>query len=178
MLNGNGVAALGVYQVAIDVGGIKCVIPPTPAVGWVVPIVDDDWIGIVPGLVEGSLIDDSLSSGEISYNDCLRAARDAVGVASGLSWWSAVRLVKSALDSPEITGELVLRGVDAQRISLGAFVQATYRLFVRDTDKKARTRVDNSVKAPPPGLSAKERFDQVEAEDGFKRMMRSRGMSV
>jgi hypothetical protein len=176
-MKGNGVAALRVWPVTVNLGGTAYRIAPLPAIRWAVPIVDDDWFAIVPGMLDPTDrgVDEALDAGEITHEDCVRAARDAVGVAAGIPWWSAVRLVHSVLAAPDVVGELVLCGVDAQTVSLGAFVQAAYRLFTRDTDKKQRSKIDRDIESVPPELTLADRWDPGAEASGFEEMMRQRG---
>lgn len=176
-MKGNGVAALRVWPVAVDLGGASYRIAPLPAIRWIVPIVDDDWFGIVPGMLDTADqgIDDALDAGTITHKDCVRAAWAAVGVAAGMSWWSAVRLVRAALEAPDVTGELLMCGIDAQVVSLGAFVQAAYRVFTRDADKKQRSKIDRGIEMAPPGLTLADRWEPEGEASGFEAMMRQRG---
>lgn len=176
-MKGNGIAALRVWPVTVDLGGTTYRIAPYPAIRWIVPIVDDDWFAIVPGMLDPAdrSVDDALDAGTIGHADCIRAARDAVGVASGMPWWSAVKLIRSVMVTPDVLGEMVLRGVDAQVVSLGAFTQATYRLFTQETDKKQRAKIDQEISAAPPELTIADRMDLSEGSSGFEEMMRQRG---
>jgi len=179
-VKGNGIAALRVWPVTVDLGGVAYRIAPYPAIRWIIPIVDDDWFAIVPGMLDPTDwdVDDALDSGTISHDDCVRAARDAVGVAAGVPWWSAVRLVRSVVESPDVAGELLMRGIDAQVVSLGAFVQSTYRVFTRDADKKQRAKIDRDIESIPPGLTLAERWEPEAEASGFEAMMLQRGGKV
>jgi hypothetical protein len=179
-VKGNGIAALRVWPVTVDLGGVTYRIAPYPAIRWIVPIVDDDWFAIVPGMLDptSQAIDDALDDGTIHHEDCVRAARDAVGAAAGIPWWSAVRLVQSAVGALDVMGELLVAGIDAQTMSLGAFVQATYGVFVRETDKKQRAKIDRDIEAPPPELTLADRWEPEAESSGFEAMMRQRGGSV
>jgi hypothetical protein len=179
-VKGNGVAALRIWPITVDLGGVTYRIAPHPAIRWIVPIVDDDWFAIVPGMLDPTDrdVDDALDDGTISHDDCVRAARDAVGVAAGVPWWSAVRLVQSVVQAPDVMGELVMCGVDAQTMSLGAFVQAAYRVFTRDTDKKQRAKIDQDIEATPPELTVEDRWSPDAEASGFETMLRQRGGRV
>lgn len=176
-MKGNGVAALRVWPVTVDLGGAAYRIAPYPAIRWIVPIIDDDWFAIVPGMLDPTdhSVDDALDDGMITHDECVRAAQDAVGVVAGFPWWSAVRLVRAVLEAPDITGELLICGIDPQTMSLGAFVQAAYRVFTRDTDKKQRARIDQDIGSVPRDLTLADRWDPVEEASGFEAMMRQRG---
>lgn len=176
-MKGNGIAALRTWPVVVDLGGTIYRIAPYPAIRWIVPIVDDDWFAIVPGLLDLSDrgVDEALDDGTIRHEDCVRAARDAVGAVSGVPWWSAVSLVQSSVGTPEVIGELLLHGIDPQTVGLGAFVVAAYRVFVRDADKKQRAKIDADLDTPPPGLTLADRWDPGAESSGYEAMMRQRG---
>jgi len=176
-VKGNGVAALRIWPVTVDLGGATHRIAPYPAIRWIVPIIDDDWFSIIPGMLDPTdqTVDDALDNGTITYEDCVRAARDAVGVAAGVPWWSTVRLVRSVMSTPDVMGELLICGIDAQTMSLGAFVQAAYRVFTRDADKKQRAKIDQSIETAPPELTLADRWEPEAEASGFEAMMRQRG---
>lgn len=180
-MKGNGVAALKVWPVTVDLGGATYRIAPLPAIRWVIPLFDGDLFGVVPGLLDSEsaeAVSSGLLAGTISHQDCLVAARSAVGVASGVPWWAAVRLVQSALSMPDVIGEMTIDGVDSTTVSLGGFVFAAYRVFTRDADKKQRDKIDREIMATPPGLSIAERqAAQGNRGSGFEEMMRQRGGS-
>jgi hypothetical protein len=176
-MKGNGIAALRMWPITVDLGGVNYRIAPFPAIRWIIPIVDDDWFAIVPGMLDPTDrgVDDALDDGTITHDDCVRAARDAVGVAAGVPWWSAVRLVRSVVEAPDVMGELLMHGIDAQMVSLGAFVQAAYRIFTRDADKKQRAKIDRDIETVPPELTLEERWEPEAEASGFEAMMRQRG---
>ena len=178
-MKGNGVAALKVWPVTVTLQGVTYRIAPLPAIRWVIPIVDGDMFGVVPGLLDADsteAVSSGLLTGTISHQDCLTAARSAIGVASGVPWWAAVRLVQSAIGVPDVVGEMTISGVDATTVSLGGFVFAEYRVFTRDADKKQRAKIDREIMAPPPGISIAERqAAQGDRGSGFEAMMRQRG---
>jgi len=179
-VKGNGIAALRVWPVTVDLGGVIYRISPYPAIRWIIPIVDDDWFTIVPGMLDPTDhgVDDALDDGKITHEDCVRAARDAVGVASGVQWWSAVRLVQSVVSAPNIMGELLICGIDAQTMSLGAFVQSAYRVFTRDADKKHVAKFDQEIETAPPELTLADRWEPEAESSGFEAMVRQRGGKV
>ena len=176
-LKANGVAALRIWPVNVELGGAVYRIAPHPAIKWITSIVDDDWGAIFPGMIDASdnSVDEALDEGRILHADCLRAARDAVTAASGMPWWSAAKLVISVVESPAVTGEMALCGLDAQTVGLGAFVAAAYRIFTRDADKKQLARIDREIMHAPAGLTIAERADLTDGASGFEEMMHQRG---
>ena len=175
----NGLAALRCWPVAVELGDIVCTIPPRPALAWLLPIIDQDWLEIVPGMLDSvdSTVDRLLAEHLISAEDCAVAARDAVSTATGMPWWSAVRLALAIVDTPEIAAELLLCRIDFEMISIGGLVQAVYRLLVREADTKQRSKIDSQLRQPPEGIGPK-RYDPNVAADLFEQMARSRGLSA
>lgn len=173
-----GLSALASWPVKVNVGGRVYTIPARPALAWVVPMSDQDWLGIVPGMIadDDDTFDDLMDEGVITVKDCIDAARDAIGSASGMAWWSAVKLTGAITGNSELAGELVLQGVDASRVSIGAFLQAAYRLLVREAGKKERRKIDADLKRPPEDVSASggKKYDPKVAANLFEQMARSR----
>lgn len=176
-----GLAALRCWPTRVNLVGQHYIIPAKPALDWLIPIVDQDWLGIIPGMLDDSAEDfeDLLDDGVITITDCVNAARDAIGSASGMPWWSAYKLATAITGNSEIAAELVLRGVDPCKVSIGAILQASYRILVFDTDKKRRNKIDSELKRPPSEASpdGAKRYDPNVASDLFDQMARSRGMS-
>lgn len=175
----NGLAALRCWPVNVELGSRVYTIPPRPALVWLMPIIDQDWLGIVPGLLDAvnTDIDEMLDECLISVNECIGAARDAVSTATGMPWWAATRLAMAVVDTPEIAAELVLCGIEFETVSIGGLVQATYRLMVRETDRKQRNKIDAQLQHPPVETGPK-RYDPEVAADLFEQMARSRGLST
>lgn len=178
----NGLAALGVWPVTVEIGQGTYRIPGTPAIGWIVPILGEDWLAIVPGMVddESDLLSDALLDGDVSAEDCVNAARDAISAASGMAWWAAMRLVLSATQYPDISGELVARRIDAREVSLGAYTCATYWILARSCQgsKKYLAELNSRIEAPPPGVTLEQRWDPGAEAAGFMAMMQQRGQTM
>jgi hypothetical protein len=173
----DGRAALSCWPVETEIAGRNFMISSRPAIDWILPLLDEDWLGIVPGLVSDDDLSDLLSTGEVQVEDCIRAARDATATASGMLWWSAVRLVQNGVLVVDVSGALVLAGVNPREISLGAYVAAVYRVLSAEMDKKARTRLDHDIEQVPPGIAATELYDPVAAASSFEQMFSGQGRS-
>jgi hypothetical protein len=179
-MKGNGAATLRCWPVNVTIGGTVHRIGPRPALDWIIPVADEDWFRIIPGMIEfgDSRLDRALLSKTITHRECLTAAHDAVGAAAGLPWWSASRIVSAIVDVPEIAGELILLGVNPAVVSFGAYVQAGYRLLLRDADKKQREKIKRDVARTPEGMSIEERMHNAQSSGGFEEMARARGLSI
>lgn len=174
-----GLSALASWPVRVSLGGLVYTIPPRPALAWIIPMSDQDWLGIVPGMLtdDADTFDDLMDGGVVTVKDCVDASRDAIGSASGMAWWSAIKLACAVTGNSEMAGELALQGIDASRVSIGALLQATYRLLVREADKKQRRKIDADLKRPPDDVSASgaKQYDPKVAANLFEQMARSRG---
>lgn len=173
----NGLAALRCWPVNVELGGRVYTIPPQPALVWLLPILDQDWLGIVPGMLDTADddVDTMLDERLASVDECIGAARDAVSTATGMSWWAATRLAMAVVDTPEVAAELLLSRIEFETVSIGGLVQTTYRLLVREADKKQRGKIDSQLQRPPVEAGPKQ-YDPEVAADLFEQMARSRGL--
>lgn len=164
-------AALRPAAVEVELGDWTYEIPQLPATDWLEALLNG-WTGVVPGLLhpedEVSVLRDYYAS-KVSKDEVLAAARAAVEAASGRRWWVAERLIATATNGefwPTIHGSLVLRGVNLDRLSLGAVLNAIYVLMVENMKEDKRHSFDAQLDAPPPQAVAAE-WDDDAAEDDF-----------
>lgn len=166
-------AALRRWPVTVELGGREYTIPPLPASEWFAAVLDGSSLAIVPGLLrerDREQVDDLLAAGAISLEDIAAVANDALEAASGWRWWEAGRLIYGAAEEWEaVGGELALRGVDMERVSLGTALAAIYRLVTRDLKEEKLHEFDLRLRQPPSSLSEEER-ERI-AEEMFQRMM-------
>lgn len=170
----DGLAAVRCWPVEFQIGDDWFRIDARPAVDWIVPLVDQDWLGIVPGLVScdgpGEDIDDLVDADRISTTDLIGAARDAVATSSGMAWWSAFRLARIPIADLDMAGALVIARVDPTIVSLGAYLSAVYRILMTDRDKGQRAKIDMDLEKVPKGISARELYDPQVAAAQFEQM--------
>lgn len=168
----DGIAALRPWPIRVQLGGELFRIPPHPATTWVIPIVGDDWLAIVPGLVESDDVDELITGGQVSGDELIRAAWSAVAAAAGVPWIAAARLVVHAATQGAVSGLMLL---DPDRVSLGAWVQRVYALLVADREQKDISRLDHSLLVMPPELAG---LGEDGDESGFEAMARGRGIRL
>lgn len=172
-------AALRVWAIDVELAGETFVVPPRPASDWFVAILDEDTpLPLIPGLMEGDAeerITDLLLDGAINAEDIVRRSRELLTEAAGRPWWEADRLIRSAGASWHIIGgELTRLGVDLDRVSLAAALNAIYVICVRTMDEKERNRFDIDLRVPPigvEGVTTEEMYDQRAAEEAFMALM-------
>src|SRR5690606_1536372 len=127
-------AALRCWSIDVDIAGGTYTIPPLPAADWI-SAVQDGWLAIVPGLLQDAdHLDDLIADGQLSYDDCRRAAQDALAAAAGTKWWTATRLVGWVLHE-RIAGRLALKGVDPSQVSLAGLFLAAYETVASSVEK-------------------------------------------
>lgn len=165
-------AILRCWDVDVDVGAATYRIPAHPAAVWMEVVVEGAYTDVVPGMVQerGDDIDDALLAGTVRMSEVTSAARAAIAAAAGMKWWTAERMAYLAANT-WIAGELLLRGVDAQRLSLAAYLSAAYRAASRVLDTAKLAKLDMDLERPPTGVSPDEWFDPEEAARGFMAAM-------
>lgn len=174
-MKADGIAALSIWPVTVVVAGQPYTIPPTPAHRWMIALSRGSWLDIFPGFLDDpdSTVDDLLIDGEISADDCVKAAKDALGAATGMPWWSASKLINSTISNPAIIGALILSGIRFDQLGIGAVAHAAYRVFAKGADNKQLVRLDREIQEPPRNMSIAERAET--RGSGFEQMMAQRG---
>jgi hypothetical protein len=170
-------ALVGLRPAAVDVvlGDYAYTIPELPAADWIAAVLAEDGGAIVPGLLnvaDRRLIWGDFARGGFSAEELAAVERDALAAVAGRPWWEADRLVRSlaAPDNlPTIHGELMLRGLDLERITFAAALNAVYAMVRKllSHDEAALARFDTGLKAVPPGVAIEELYDQEEAAEDF-----------
>lgn len=150
-------------------------VPPLPASRWIEAVLNPDGLAIFPGLIAGSeefgRAFRAVLRGLISPDQVAKAARDALGAAAGRNWWEADRLIRGSATAeawPVVHGELVLRGVDLDHVSVAAFCNAVYAMCVgKMTKDDERSKFDWELTKPPAGVAAEEIAGQFDMADDF-----------
>lgn len=168
------VAALRPCAVDVQLGDWIYTIPELPASDWIEAIVDPEGGSVVPGLMDEATQRDVWATflrGEIDPEEINSAWQDAIGAATGQKWWSATRLFLSATDSGTWTvlhGDLLARGVDLERISIGAAYNVIYRIGLEACkDAAERAKFEFDMAQTPPGVDVSEAFDKRGAAEDF-----------
>lgn len=125
-------------------------IPPLPAIEWLKFLLstDPDINGLISDLMPG--LDDFYFDNEQSIEDMYRTALEAVEVASARAWWVALRLIHTAADNWHIIGpKLIINGIDAETVSLAAWLDVALYLMIESMDPKDVTIFSMRLEAPP-----------------------------
>lgn len=135
--------------------------PALVAADWLAILMGEfDLFDLIPGLCdEGDDIEvqAALFEGEITVAEFKDACLGLISVAAGRPWWYSLRLIRTVASSWEtIGGELAFRSIDANRISLGAWLDATLLICLRGMKPEQTTMFTSQLEMPPPELAQEE----------------------
>lgn len=172
-------AALKIWALEVELGGETFVVPARPAADWFLAILDEEAVlPLIPGMMDPDADDriGELLLDEVIDTDLIVArSRELLTAAAGRSWWEADRLIRSSAASWHIIGgELTRLGVDLEKVSLAAALNAIYVICVRTMDEKERNKFDIDLRLPPigvEGVKTEDMYDQRAAESAFAALM-------
>lgn len=131
---------------------------------------DVDLEEIFPGLVPGAAddVDDALINGSLSFEDLYETCLEILAMASGRKWYVTLRLIGVAKQNWDVIGaELALKGVDANRLALAAWLDAFVIVLIRNMDQTKVNMFLMKLEAPPANVDEPE--PEIEA-DAFMSM--------
>jgi hypothetical protein len=172
-------AALRIWALEVELAGRTYVVPGRPAVDWFLALLDEETpLPLIPGMMDDAAqdeIEDLLLDGVVDVDLIAVRSRELLTAASGRPWWEADRLIRSAANSWQIIGgELTRLGVDMEKVSLGAALNAIYVICVRTMDEQERNKFDIDLRVPPigvDGVTTEEMYDARAAEEAFMALM-------
>lgn len=135
----------------VSVGGVSLVVPWAPASVWIRAIARGQ-DGIALDLAEEGRSDAlrALAAGTLSLIDVAKMSHELLAAETGFKWFAAVRLIVTAAGG-DVLGEMTLSGVDPERVSVGQWTAAAYRVLTKGRDEKQRLRFDFDLELPPEG---------------------------
>lgn len=169
------VGALRPWPITVTIGDHEIVVPALPAADWLSVLMAEsiNLEDVFPGLAGAEdLVDDALFDGVIGLDELYQLGRDVVAVASARPWYVAIRLSQFAYHSWHyLGGDMVLAGVDADRVSFAAWLDALHHVTLQNMDPKNITMFHSQLELPPPEERA-EVMEQLEMDRGqFMGMM-------
>lgn len=173
----NPIWSLQPWGLNIVVGGDHYSIPAQPAAVWLSALMEPDsnWLDIFPGLADGDASDvltEAVIDDRIEGDELTEVGKDILTEVGGRPWWVTVRLVHAAVTSWNyLGGEIAMRGVDASRLSLAAWLDAVFHIMLRAMDQKDHTKFLVSLETPPPSELANVPEPEISA-DAFGALMR------
>lgn len=167
------VASLRITGVSLVLAGRSFEVEPHSAADWLELILEGTLYRVLPGWLDedADVLSTMILDGEISDDDLGTATFDAITVVGGRKHWWIFNLIGVAASNntawSTLNGRLIHAGVDAQAISLSAWVDALYAICVENMDKDQRIQFDTHVETPP----ADEPIDEEEEGQTFLALM-------
>lgn len=161
------------WSVNVNIGPLLGAIPAQPAADWLVILMQDDidLFDVVPGMCGPTFeeqVTDSLLLGRIELSQIRRAALDVISSVTGRPWWFSMRLIKTAVASWEVIGgELAIRGVDAERLSISAWLDASLLICLRSIESNKITMFMSQLEIAPPEEGADQEESMTMSADTF-----------
>jgi hypothetical protein len=160
-------ATLRCWPLQVDLAGATHIIPAHPADVWLLALLGGTYIDVLPGLLQDkTALNDAIIDGAVSGEELLATSREVIAAASGMTWWTAVRLAQLA-HSTWLGAELTLRGVNPAAMPLAAYLAAVLRMATRDMTADKAAQLTFTLDRPPAGVPAEQWFDEDAAADGF-----------
>jgi len=169
-LNRDPVWSLRPWPVTVRMAHTEWTIPALPATDWLAVLMSEsiDPDDILPGLLnddEAFALEELLSQGVLSIPEVYDTCTDIIEKVSGRNWWVALRLIFIARESWDNVGaELILRRVDANTLSLSAWLDALFLTLLKTMDPKQVPMFTMQLEAPPEGEKAPEQVFEMTAE--------------
>lgn len=156
--------------VVFTVGGLDYELPPLPAADWLNTLMqpwtpDDLLLDLVPNGVQVAL--------RIEPEDVEPLVLALIEEASGRDWWVALRLVGAVQGGWSVLGpEMILQGVDPERLSLAAWLDAMTLLILRAMNKDDHAMFLSQVELPPVEVREQVAEEMEMSRDQFMSLMR------
>ena len=159
-LNKDPIQSLQPLSVELTIAGQEFDIPAQSAAEWltVLMVEDLDLADIFPGMVEDPApVEDLILDGKLGLDELEETILGILEVVSARPWWVALRLVEIARTSWDVLGaELLLRGVDATKVSLAAWLDMALLVALRSMDPKDIQMFTLKLESPPPSAKKEE----------------------
>jgi hypothetical protein len=150
--NRSPVRSLRPTSVFLAVGPREVEVPPYPAVDWLEILMQPNWtaddifIELLPNGME-LILDGSL--GPLVTQDL---ALDLIEEVSARHWWIALRLIEVVSVHWDVIGpDAIFNGVDAEKLSLAAWLDAMLVLLMRRISNEQQPMFVAQLEMPPAG---------------------------
>lgn len=159
--NPDPLASLHTWGITVTLGGVDFVIPALPAARWLelllAPQVDPEaWFPGLCGPEQEVVLYQLQLDGLVSQEEFEAAIWECLEAVSGRRWWITLRLCMSVRAHWEwMGGALAVRGIRAQDVSLGFWLDAVYALMVegileRTSSPRRVADWTHALTIPPP----------------------------
>lgn len=149
-------ASLDSYDITVSFADREWVVPAMPADKWLKLLWADPFEpdAIFPDLADAAEeVFEGVLEGTVPPDDIFNVAMEILEEASGYRWWFTLRLTTGIkVLWPRLGGMLMLRGIHAQDMSLGAWCTAAYALCVEHLQPSRAYTFTSVLNDPPPGI--------------------------
>jgi hypothetical protein len=168
------IASLTAWPVDVAIGGKVYVVPPLPAAQWMILLLDEfgsfDTVIEVLSVTDRAEIEQGVIDGTVDDKDMEQAFRDVVEVAAGRPWWVVLNYLNLIQGFwSRFHGRILLSGLDPERVSFGAYLDAAHYSFIEGRDEQGIQKIINFLETPPPGYEIE--LDQETESETFLAMM-------
>ena len=120
-----------------------------PAADWLAVLMQpkltlDDLLDVIPG------VEKIMAETNLDVEGWTEVCFNMIETVSARSWWITMRLIYIAVNSWDTLGSLMLRRVDAEKVSLAAWLTVLTAALVECLDPKDATMALTRIEAPPP----------------------------
>lgn len=172
--NKDPVWSLRPWPVLIFLAGQQWEIPAQPAADWLAVLMTEklDPGDVFPGMLapeDEDALDDLIVNGTVGAEELWQTFTEVIGIVTARSWWIGLRLIEIARSAWNIVGaELILQGIDPERLSLAAWLDALMIIVLRNMEPKETTMFTMRLEAPPAGEESEE--DEGMSREAFLAM--------
>ena len=133
-----------------------------------------DLLDLFPGGLEPEeqeQVYDMIMDGELSEFDFGDLVLSIITEVSGRPWWVTMRLIARAHGGWSVIGaDMLLRGVDAARMSFAGWLDVALLTMVKNIDQKKLTMFNLELEQPPPGEGSEAESDPTMTASAFMAM--------
>lgn len=178
-------ASLVPAPIIVTVNGRDLVIPALPALPWLKILLanDPDLTEVFPGLLahddEKEWVEDQLWEGTLGLDGYNSLIQEIMTVAMGRPWWFGTRIVFIArMTWDRMNGEMALAGINVEKISLGAWLDAAWNLTLKALTPQSKEDVERNRElydqiTQDPGLGENQELDEEMETEAFMGLMNS-----
>ena len=145
--------SLAPWPLVIQFGSTEVEIPAMNAAEWLAVLMGgrltlDSLLDLIPGG------DDLFLDEDVGFDEVNTLFSDVITTVSGRSWWITLGLLGVAKKHWDTIGPEMIMSVDAQRVSLAAWMNVLQSTIIQSIDPENVPMFIAQVQAPPPGVES------------------------
>ena len=158
------VSSLRIHSVILDVAGRDVEIPAMSAADWLTVLMQPDLtlnelLDVVPD------VETIMGEVELGIDEWSDVCLEMISTVSARPWWITMKLVGIAVNSWDNLGAAMLRRVDAEKVSLAAWLTIFLIVVIEALDPKDVTMTLARIEAPPPNVEREPEQTEMSVSD-------------